>query len=87
MSAWAINNQYFTDEGSTTTFCAQLSCIQHSKLNFKLQFLCGNVYFNFHRRLLKSWKCFHYTKVKVCFSKKLAQKPDLDIFLMLEPLL
>lgn len=59
--AWAINNQYFTDVGSTATFCVQLSCIQHSKLNLNLQFLCGSVYFNFQRRLLKSWKCFHYT--------------------------
>lgn len=80
MSAWAINNQYFTDVEFTATFCVRLSCLQHSKLNLKLQFLCGNVYFNFQRRLLKSWKSFHYTSVKVYFSKRLAQKPDLDIF-------
>lgn len=87
MSAWAINNQYFTDVGSTATFCVQLSCIQRSILNLKLQFLCGNVYFNLQRGLLKSWKCFHYTSVKVCFSKRLAQKADLDAFLLLETLL
>lgn len=37
MSAWAINNQYFSDVGSTATFPVQLSCIQHSTVNLELQ--------------------------------------------------